>query len=172
MQLNCITYDSKPYYIIFLPNGEKIALREAEALTMKMLLDQCIEDKSTNKDKKAVAFVQWLKKRMQTYDVNMIHASSMAEMNRFTNSFIEDLYDRCYQDFKFGRKKMTKEEIIKAINEITKKFKQSGIYDKVRPSERFAVMRHKDGRQELVEINADSNFVELLSVGKNGPYML
>ena len=109
---------------------------------------------------------------MQTYDVNMIHASSMAEMNRFTNSFIEDLYDRCYEDFSFGCKKMSKEEIIKTINEITKKFKQSGIYDKVRPSERFAVLRHKDGRQELVEINAEPNFVELLSVGKNGPYML
>ena len=92
MQLNCVTYDSKPYYIIFLPNGEKIGLREAEALTMKMLLDQCIEDKSTNKDKKAVAFVQWLKERMRTYDVNMIHASSMAEMNRFTNSFIYPSY--------------------------------------------------------------------------------
>lgn len=51
MQLNCVTYDGKLYYIIFLPNGEKIELREAETLTMKMLLDQCIKNKSTNKDK-------------------------------------------------------------------------------------------------------------------------
>ena len=171
MQLNCVTYEGKPYYIIFLPNGEKIGLKEAEALTMKMLLDQCLEDKSTNNEQKAVAFVQWLKERMQRYDTCTIHAS-IAEMNSFAYGFIEDLYNRCYEDFNFGRKKMSKEEIIKTINEITKKFKQSGIYDKVRPSERFAVLRHKDGREELVEINADSNFVELLSVGKKGPYML
>ena len=173
MQLNCITYEGKPYYIIFLPNGEKIGLKEAEALTIKMLLDQCIEDKSTNEKKaKAVAFIQWLKERMQSYDTCTVHASSMTEMDRFAYSFIEDLYDRCYEDFNFGRKKMNKEEIIKTINEITKKLTRSGIYDKVRPSERFAVLRHKDGRQELVEINADSNFVELLRVGKKGPYML
>lgn len=172
MQLNCVTYDGEPYYIIFLPNGEKIGLKEAEALTMKMLLDQCLEDKPTNNEKKAVAFVQWLKERMQKYDVCMAHVSSISEMNRFASGFIEDLYDRCYKDFKFGREKMSKEEIIKTMNEITKKLTQSGIYDRVRPSERFAVLRHKDGRQELVEINADSNFVELLRVGKNGPYML